>query len=350
MSKFVSINGGKVGADFSPYIIAELSANHLRDFERAIAIMEAAKKAGADAIKLQTYTADTMTIDHDGEGFVIDGNTLWDGKKLHDLYEEAHTPWEWHEALFNKGRELGITVFSTPFDISSLEFLGKFDPPAYKIASFEMTDLPLVRKTAATGKPLIMSTGMATKEEVSESVAAARDAGCKELVLLHCVSGYPTPPEDSNLLTIPDLASSFDAVIGLSDHSLGVAVPTAAVALGACVIEKHFTLSRADGGPDAAFSLEPDELRELVENSLVVWKARGSANYEIKESEKSLIAFRRSLYVVKDIEAGELLSEDNIRSIRPGYGLSPKFLTDIIGKHAKKDLKRGAPLNWEVID
>ncbi len=344
----ISIAGRKIGPSHPPYIIAEMSGNHNGKLDRAMAIIEAAKEAGADAVKLQTYTADTLTIDHDGPGFRIEGG-LWDGHRLYELYKEAHTPWEWHESLFAKGRELGICVFSTPFDVTALDFLETLDAPAHKVASFEMIDLPLVGKIAQKGKPMVISTGIANKTEISETVATVRQNGCNDIVLLHCVSGYPSRPDDANLRTIEDLARSFDVVAGLSDHTHGTAVSIAAVALGASLIEKHFTLSRADGGPDSAFSLEPDELAELVSGCNIAWRALGKADYEPKQSEKGNDVFRRSLYVVADVKAGEVFSPLNVRSIRPGHGLAPKHLPDILGLRAAHDIKRGEPLTWDMV-
>lgn len=332
-----------------PRIIAELSANHNGSLERALAIVEAAARAGADAIKIQTYTADTITIDHDGPGFRIEGG-LWNGRTLHDLYEEAHLPWDWHEAIFSKGRELGLTVFSSPFDFTAVDFLEKLNCPIYKIASFEAIDLPLIRYAASTGKPLIISTGMADEREIAEAVEAARRGGCEDLVLLHCVSGYPTRPREANLRTIPDMQERFGVPVGLSDHTMGTAVSVAAAALGACMIEKHFTLSRADGGPDSAFSLEPDELRRLCEDTRTAWEALGRVNYERKESEKGNVQFRRSLYAVRHIRAGERLTAENIRSIRPGFGLAPRHYDEILGKHAKRDIPFGTPLSWDLLE
>jgi len=344
----IEIAGRKIGPGQPPYIIAEMSGNHNGELERALALIEAAAEAGADAVKLQTYTADTMTIDHHGKDFRIEGG-LWDGKTLYELYEWAHTPWEWHETLFAKGRELGLAVFSSPFDATAVDFLEGLDAPAYKIASFEAIDLPLIEKVAATGKPMIISTGMANLEEIGEAMETARKHGSGEIVLLHCTSGYPTPAEEANLRTLPDLAARFEALGGLSDHTLGPEAPIAAVALGAHVIEKHFTLRRADGGPDAAFSLEPEELRQLCESCRTTWLALGQVDYTRKPSEEGNAAFRRSLYVVEDIAAGAPFTEKNLRAIRPGFGLPPKHLKELLGKTAKEDIKRGSPLSWELV-
>ncbi len=345
--KVFEIAGRPIGPGQPPYIIAEMSGNHNGDLQRALALIEAAAEAGADAVKLQTYTADTMTIDHDGSDFRIEGG-LWGGKTLYELYEWAHTPWEWHEALFARGKELGLAVFSSPFDATAVDFLEGLNAPAYKIASFEAIDLPLIEKVAKTGKPMIISTGMANLEEIGEAVDTARQHGSGAIVLLHCISGYPTPPEEANLCTLPDLAERFDAIAGLSDHTLGPAVPIAAVALGAHVIEKHFTLRRADGGPDAAFSLEPEELRQLCETCRTTWAAMGKVGYDRKPSEVANAVFRRSLYVVEDIGAGELFTEKNLRAIRPGYGLPPKHLREFIGKRASRSIARGTPLRWDL--
>lgn len=344
----IVIAGRRIGPDHSPFIVAELSANHNGDLDRALRIMEAAKEAGADAVKLQTYTAGTITIDHDGPGFAIEGG-LWDGNTLYGLYQQAHTPWDWHPTLFEKGRDLGLVVFSSPFDFTAVDFLEELDAPAYKIASFELVDLPLVRKCARTGKPLVMSTGMASLEEIAEAVDAAREAGAKQIALLHCTSGYPTPPEDSDLRTIPHLGDAFGLVTGLSDHTPGIGAPIAAISLGASLIEKHFILRRSDGGPDASFSLEPEELAALCENAALAWKALGRVRYERSASEKGNARFRRSLYVVADMEAGEALSPENLRSIRPGFGLSPKFYDLLLGKRVNRDVSRGTPMSWDLI-
>ena len=335
----IVIAGRPIGPGHPPYVLAELSANHGGSLERALAVVEAAARAGADAVKLQTYTADTLTIDHDGPDFMIKGG-LWDGRKLYELYQEAHTPWEWHSALFAKGRELGIPVFSTPFDETAVNFLEAQEVPAYKIASFEMVDLPLIRRVAMTGKPTIMSTGMATMEEISEAVDTFRAGGGQELLLLHCVSGYPTPVEQANLRRIPALAA-YGCPVGLSDHTLGTEAAIAAVALGASLIEKHCTLRRADGGPDAAFSLEPDELAALVHGARAVFGALGSGSEVRSEVESASRVFRRSLYVVSDIAAGGTFTSDNVRIIRPGYGLPPRFLPEILGRRTRRALKRG---------
>jgi N-acetylneuraminate synthase len=345
----VTIAGRAIGAGQAPYVVAELSANHGGSLDRALAVLEAAKAAGADAIKLQTYTADTITIDHNGPDFRIHGG-LWDGRCLYELYEEAHTPWEWHPSLFARGRELGIPVFSTPFDTTAVDFLEKLNPPAYKIASFEMIDLPLVRRVAAIGRPVIMSTGMASPEEIAESVDTFRSAGGRDLVLLHCVSGYPTPVEQSNLRRIPELAAQFGCPIGLSDHTLGVAVAITSVALGACLIEKHFTLRRADGGPDSAFSLEPDELSALVHGAKAAFDAIGSGEAARSEVEKGSMVFRRSIYVVRDVGTGEPLTAENVRIIRPGYGLAPRELPNVLGRKARRALSRGTALTWDAVE
>jgi pseudaminic acid synthase len=344
----IMIADRRIGMDQPPYIVAELSANHGGSLQRALMVMEEAKAAGADAVKLQTYTADTITIDHDGPDFLIKGG-LWDGRRLYELYQEAHTPWDWHEVLFAKGRELGITVFSTPFDHTAVDLLESLQTPAYKIASFEMIDLPLIRCVGATGKPTIMSTGMASPEEIVEAVEAFRAAGGRDLLLLHCVSGYPTPVQQSNLRRIPHLAAEFDCAVGLSDHTLGIEVAIAAVALGACLIEKHFTLRRSDGGPDAAFSLEPQELTALVRGARAAFEALGTGSAARAEVEQNSMVFRRSLYVVRDVAAGEAFTTENVRIIRPGYGLAPRHLPDILGRRARHALARGTALTWDAV-
>lgn len=344
----IAVEGRMIGPGYPPFVVAEMSGNHNGDLGRALALVEVAKEAGADAVKLQTYTADTLTIDHDSADFRIKGG-LWDGHSLYRLYEEAHTPWEWHEALFAKGREVGITVFSAPFDATALEFLEGLGAPAHKIASFELVDLPLVEKIAATGKPLIASTGMADRREIDEAVNTMRGAGATDLVLLHCVSGYPTAPADANLRTMMDLSETHGVVTGLSDHTMGIAVSIAAVALGASLIEKHFTLHREDGGPDAAFSLESDELSALVQGCRTAWESLGSVTYERTESERPNVIFRRSLYIVKDIAEGEVFTAINVRSIRPGHGMAPKQLPEILGRRAARDLKRGTALESDMV-
>ena len=348
MSPEVSIAGRKIGRAHPPFVVAELSANHNGSIEMAFRIMEAAKDAGAHAIKIQTYTAETITIDHDGPGFVIEGG-LWDGNRLYDLYKEAHTPWDWHEALFAKGAELGLIVFSSPFDHSAVEFLEDLGAPAYKIASFELIDHSLIQKCAATGKSIIMSTGMANLGEIDEAVNVAREAGAKDIILLHCTSGYPTKPDEADILTIPNLIDAFGFVTGLSDHTSGSAVPISAVTLGASIIEKHLTWRREDGGPDAAFSLEPDELTTLCEGVDLAWRALGKVRYEKSESELGNVQFRRSLYIVKDLKEGDVLDALNLRSIRPGFGLPPKFIDLLMGKRVNRDVSRGTPMSWDLV-
>ncbi|MDD1020327.1 pseudaminic acid synthase [Pseudomonas sp. TNT2022 ID1048] len=340
-----------VGAGVAPLIIAEMSGNHNQSLDVALQIVEAAARAGAHALKLQTYTADTMTLDLDqGEFFIKDPDSLWAGSSLYDLYQRAHTPWEWHEPIFARARELGMLAFSTPFDESAVDFLESLDVPAYKIASFENTDLPLIRRVAATGKPLIISTGMASIAELDESVQAARQAGCRDLVLLKCTSTYPASPANSNLLTIPHLRELFGCEVGLSDHSMGVGVSVAAVALGATVIEKHFTLDRSAGGVDASFSLEPGELASLVVETERAWQAMGQVRYGATQAESKSLMYRRSLYVTRDMQAGELFSADNVRAIRPGLGLAPKHYDALLGRRARQALKRGTALDWALIE
>ncbi len=343
----VDINGIKIGSGCKPYIIAEMSGNHNGDINRAIELIRAAKSAGADAVKLQTYTADTITLDHDSEEFMIRGG-LWDGYRLYDLYKEAYTPWEWHKELFDEAKRLGITIFSSPFDHTAVDFLESLDAPAYKIASFELIDLPLIRKVAGTGKPLIMSTGNANLGEIEEAVLAARSAGAKDIVLLHCTSGYPTPASQANISTMAVIRDAFDVEVGLSDHTMDIGVSVAAVALGASVIEKHFTLARADGGPDCAFSLEKEELKALVTNCNMAYEAIGKPNFISTEAELQTKCHRRSLYIVKDIKKGEVFTGEHVRSVRPGNGIAPKFLNDVIGKIAQKDCKFGSPLSFDM--
>lgn len=343
-----AIAGRAIGPTHPPYVVCELSANHNGHIERALELIEAAAATGADAIKIQTYTPETLTIAHDSPDFRIRGG-LWDGYSLYDLYQKAHTPFEWHPVLMQRARELGVTLFSTPFDESAVALLGELDVPAYKIASFEIVDLALIACAARQRKPMIISTGLASREEIAAAVKTARHHGAQGLVLLHCVSSYPASCEQANLRTMVDLARSFDVVAGLSDHTPGTACAVAAVALGACVIEKHFTLRRSDGGPDAAFSLEPDEFRRLVDDCHAAWLSLGHVNYERSASERENLVFRRSLYAVEDIAAGEELTSRNVRSIRPGYGLPPKHLPDVLGRRAARPLKRGEALRWPDI-
>ncbi len=346
----VNIVGRFIGQNHSPFIIAEMSGNHNQSLERALDIIEAAAKAGAHALKIQTYTPDTMTIDLDEREFHIsDPNSLWAGNSLYKLYGEAYTPWEWHKPIFDRARDLGIIPFSTPFNETALDFLESLDVPFYKIASFENTDLPLIRRVAGTGKPLIISTGMATVAELDETVRAAREAGCKDLVLLKCTSTYPATAENTNILTIPHLRKLFDCEVGLSDHTIGLGVSLASVALGATVIEKHFTLNRADGGVDSTFSMEPAEMAQLVMESERAWQALGQVSYGPTLAEKKSIQFRRSLYIVQELKAGDVLTRENVRAIRPGFGLPTKYFELILGKTVKKDVKLGTALEWGLI-
>jgi N-acetylneuraminate synthase len=345
----ISIGGRRIGPDHRPYIVAEMSGNHNGDIERAFRILDAAKEAGADAVKIQTYRADTITIDHSGPGFVVDGG-LWDGRRLFELYEEAHTPWDWHGPIFEYGRRIGITVFSSPFDATAVDLLQDLDAPAYKIASPELIDLPLIRCVARTGKPILMSTGMATLEEIAEAVEAARGAGATEIVVLHCTAAYPAPPEEANLATIAEIARRFDVIAGLSDHTLGTVVPGIAIALGADVIEKHFTLDRAEGGVDSAFSLEPAELAELVRNSRIARQTVGLPAFAPTASEATVLKNRRSLYVVAPIAQGEAFTPRNVRSIRPGLGMKPKHLEAVLGRRAARDLAFGEALAPSMIE
>jgi pseudaminic acid synthase len=341
-----SIAGRPIGPGHPPYVIAELSGNHNGSLDRALALLDAAAATGADAVKLQTYTPDTITLDHDGPGFVIEGG-LWRGRRLHELYAEAHTPWDWHAALFARAAELGVTLFSSPFDDTAIDLLETLGAPAYKIASFEAVDLPLIARAAATGKPLIISTGLCSLAEMAEALEAAQAA--PGVALLHCVSAYPAVFADANLATIPDMAARFGCVIGLSDHTPGSAAAAAGVALGAAIIEKHITLARADGGPDAAFSLEPDEFARLVTDCRQAWEAVGRVSYDVEGSEAGNLQFRRSLYAVADIAAGELLTSANVRSIRPGFGLAPKRLPEVLGRRSAKAIARGTPLSDDLI-
>lgn len=339
-----------IGSDQPPFIIAEMSGNHNQSLDRALAIVDAAADAGAHALKLQTYTADTMTLDIDtGEFHISDPDSLWQGTSLYKLYQDAHTPWEWHKPIFDRCRQRGMLCFSTPFDETAVDFLESLDVPCYKIASFENTDLPLIHKVAATGKPMIISTGMATVAELDETVRTAREAGCREIILLKCTSAYPATPENTNIRTIPHLRELFCCETGVSDHTMGTGVAVAAVALGATVIEKHFTLSRADGGVDASFSLEPHEMKMLVEETLRAWQTLGTVSYGPTEKEIPSLTFRRSLYIVRDMHMGETFTHENLRAIRPGLGLSPKYLDLFIGRKAVRDIKKGTPLNWDVV-
>lgn len=349
MNKEFEISGRKIGIEHPPYIIAELSANHNGDIQRALETIKSAYENGADAIKIQTYTADTMTIDSDRPEFKITGG-LWDGFTLYDLYKWAETPFEWHKEIFDYAASLGITIFSTPFDETAVDLLESLNTPAYKIASFEATDLPLIRYVAKTGKPMIMSTGMCSEEEIQEAVTAAREAGCKDLILLHCISSYPAPMEQANLAQMPELAKRFNSLPGLSDHTLGTTVSVAAVALGACVIEKHFTLSRADKGPDSEFSIEPAELKRLCQDAYDAWSAIGKPSYARQQAEEGNKHFRRSVYFIKDLPAGSIITESDIRRIRPGFGLAPKHFDALIGKELKTTVTRGTPTSWDLFN
>ena len=341
--------GDRTFDDQNALVIAELSANHNGDFDRALKLIDAAVAAGADAIKVQTYTADSMTIRSDNEEFLISGGTAWDGRQLHDVYAEGSMPWEWQPKLAEYSKEKGVLFFSTPFDFAAVDFLEEMDVPAYKVASFELTDIPLIEKIGATGKPIIISTGMGTVPEISEAIDAARSSGCSDVAVLKCTSAYPAEPEDMNLATIPQIASTFKVAVGLSDHTMGVAAPVVAVTLGAVVIEKHLTLDRGDGGVDSAFSLEPHEFAEMVEAVRTSQKAVGRVQFGQGDSVDKLRKYRRSLYVVKNIAAGETFTEDNIRAIRPGLGLPPKYFREVLGKKASKDIERGIPLSWDLV-
>jgi N-acetylneuraminate synthase len=349
MSKTISINGRVIGPHAPPYVIAEMSANHNGHIETAFKIIEAAKNAGADAVKLQTYRPDTITLNCDTEDFRIHGG-LWDGRTLYDLYQEAHMPWEWHAPLFAHARKLGITIFSAPFDNTAVDLLESLHAPAYKIASFEVIDTALIKYVASTGKPMIISTGMADTQEIQEAIDAAREGGCKELAMLHCVSGYPAPAADYNLHTIPDMIQRFELVTGLSDHTLDNTTAITSVAMGASIIEKHFTLDRSGGGPDDSFSLEPAELAALCRDSKTAWAALGCVNYGRKPSELGNVKFRRSLYFVKSLEKGEVITFDAIRSVRPGFGLGPKHLNSVVGKKAKENITKNTPVLLSLVE
>ena len=346
----IKIANKTISQNSPPFIIAEMSGNHNQSLDRALEIVEAASVSGAHGLKLQTYTADTMTLNVKKDEFLIsDPNSLWYGRSLYDLYQEAHTPWEWHKPIFDLARKLGLIAFSTPFDETAVDFLEALDVPCYKIASFENTDIPLIRKVASTGKPMIISTGMATIAELDETVRACREYGCQEIVLLKCTSTYPSTPENTNISTIPHMRKLFDCEVGLSDHTLGVGAAVASVPLGATVIEKHFTLSRTDGGVDSAFSLEPHEMKALVEESRRAWQALGHVSYGPTQQEKASIKFRRSLYIAKNMEAGEVLTKETVRSIRPGFGLHPRYLDVILGMKIKQNVQKGTALNWSLI-
>ena len=340
----------RIGTKYKPFIIAEMSGNHNQSLDRAIEIVEAAADAGVDALKIQTYTADTMTLNIENPDFKINDKTsLWDGENLFNLYQQAYTPWEWHKPIFERARELGMIPFSTPFDETAVDFLEELDVPMYKIASFENNDIPLIKKVAATGKPMIISTGMATVAELDETVCVAREAGCKNLILLKCTSTYPATADNTNILTIQHMRDLFNVQVGLSDHTMGTGVAVASVALGATVIEKHFTLSRDDGGVDSAFSMEPQEMKALVEETERAWQALGEIKYGATEKEKASLKFRRSIYVAEDIKAGEKFTKSNIRVIRPGYGLKPKYYEEVLGNNAKRNFKKGEPLSFKDI-
>ncbi|PYX07644.1 MAG: pseudaminic acid synthase [Acidobacteria bacterium] len=349
MSSAIEINGRVIAPGFPVYIVAELSANHNQSFDRAVKLIHAAKVAGADAIKLQTYTPDTITIASDREYFRINAGTLWDGRTLHELYAEAYTPWDWQPKLKQVANGLGLDLFSTPFDATAVDFLEEMNVPAYKVASFELVDIPLIRKIARTGKPLIISTGMATLEEIQEAVTAAREAGAAQIALLKCTSAYPALPDDMNLRTIPELANRFGVPAGLSDHTLGIAVPVAAVALGACFIEKHITLSRSQKGPDSEFSLEPQEFEAMADAVHTAERALGKVQFGAGIEEANSRVFRRSLFVVQDVKQGQLLSDQNIRSIRPAHGLHTRHLPEVLGRRASRDIERGTPLSWNLV-
>jgi len=345
------IGGIKIGLDYKPLIIAEMSGNHNQSLDRALEIVEAAAKTGAHALKLQTYTADTLTLDIDeGDFFIEDKDNLWKGKSLYELYQEAHTPWEWHEPIIKRANELGILCFSTPFDETAVDFLEDLNVPAYKIASFENMHLPLIKKVASTGKPMIISTGMASIAELDETVQTIRDAGCDKFVLLKCTSTYPATPENSNVLTIPHMRELFDCEVGLSDHTMGIGASVAAVAQGATVIEKHFTLSRADGGVDSDFSMEPEEMKALVIETERAWQSLGEVKYGPSEAEKGSLVFRRSLYIAQEMKKGDTLTERNLRIVRPGLGLQPKYYDILLGRRVNQEVSKGTAVSWTLID
>jgi N-acetylneuraminate synthase len=349
VSSYLQIGKRRVGLGEPVFLVAELSANHGQNFEQAVDIIRAAKQAGADAVKLQTYTAETITVESHRECFRIHGTELWDGRTLHDLYAEAYTPWDWQPRLKQTADELGLGLFSSPFDFTAVDFLEKMNVPAYKVASFELVDIPLIQKIARTGKPMIVSTGMATEEEIEEAIGAARAGGCTQIALLKCTSAYPAPPEEMNLRTIPELARRFQVPVGLSDHTMDINVPVAAVALGACIIEKHITLSRSQPGPDSAFSLEPQEFKAMVDAVRATEKALGEVHFGPTEHETSGRVFRRSLFVVQNVKRGEIFSPQNLRSIRPGHGLHTRHLSEVLGKRAARDIERGTPLSWDLV-
>jgi pseudaminic acid synthase len=350
MTDQIVIGGRAVGAEHPPFIIAEMSGNHNQSLERALAIVDAAARTGVDAIKIQTYTADTMTLDIDeGDFHIKDPNNLWKGSSLYNLYQQAYTPWEWHAPIFERCAEHGMLAFSTPFDESAVDFLEELNVPCYKVASFENTDLPLVRKIASTGKPMIISTGMTTAAELDETVRAAREAGARDLILLKCTSTYPATPLNTNLVTIPHMKQLFNCQIGISDHTMGIGVSVGSVALGSTVIEKHFTLSRADGGVDSTFSMEPHEMEALVVEANRVWQSLGRVSYGPTDAERSSLKYRRSLYIVEDLKAGDTLDKSNVRAIRPGAGMAPKYLDEVLGKRVQRDIARGTPLTFDVL-
>lgn len=349
--KDITIAHQKVGSAHPPFLIAEMSGNHNQSLDRALEIVDAAAKAGAHGLKVQTYTADTMTLDiKEGEFFIEDPNSPWRGSSLYSLYQQAYTPWEWHQPIFDRCKEHGMVGFSSPFDATAVDFLETLDVPCYKIASFENTDLPLIRKVASTGKPMIMSTGMATIAELDEAVRAARSAGCQDLILLKCTSTYPASPTNANIMTMPHLRQLFDVQVGLSDHTMGIGVAVASVALGATLIEKHFTLNRADGGVDSSFSMEPEEMHQLVVESERAWQSLGQIDYGASDCEKASMVYRRSLYIVKDVQAGEPLTAENLRVIRPGYGLPPKYIDILLNKTVNQAVSKGTPMRWDLIN